>query len=165
MKAKEIRKGKKPQNTFSKLRGLMKQWNVWCLRHFSSNLGVKLYILKKIQSITIHSTSSAQQCRSHTANTSPQRPAYRAGSLQSGESSRSPRWDSKSAAGLAAPTCETSLPFSDWYLPWQPRSSTRWICQQTGKRVLRGGDDSSRSCLWTTDLLPWGEKNKLTCKL
>lgn len=80
-------------------------------------------------------------------------------------SSRSLSWNLKSAAGLVPPTCETSFPFSDHNLPWQLHSSKQWICQQTGKMLLRGGDDFWRSWMWTTDLLPWGEKNKLTCKL
>lgn len=79
-------------------------------------------------------------------------------------SSRSLPWNSKCAAGLAPPTCETPFSFSNHDLPWQRCSSKWWIYLQTGKMLLRG-DNFWRSWMLTTDLPPWGEKNKHICKL
>lgn len=77
-------------------------------------------------------------------------------------SSRSPSWNSKCTAGLGPTYLWDLFLFSDHDLPWQPCSSKQWICQQTGKMLLRGGDDFCSSSMWTTALLPWRDKNKLT---
>lgn len=80
-------------------------------------------------------------------------------------SGRSLPWNSKCAAGLASPTCETPFPFSNHDLPWQRCSSKWWIYLQTGKMLLREGDNFWRSWMLTTHLPPRGEKNKYICKL
>lgn len=56
----------------------MRLWTVWRLHHFNSDLGVKLYILKKIPSVAIHNSSSDQQGRSQQT-LHPSALAYRAG--------------------------------------------------------------------------------------
>lgn len=143
----------------------MKQWTTLDFHYFKSHLGVKLWILLKISSVAIHNSSSDQQCRSQQT-LHPSALAYQAGlpAEQRRVQGHHPEiWSVlQDCPHLPERTPSSSLITTSYGSCISPNSES---ASQTGQMLPRGGDDFWRSWIQTMDLLPWGERNKLTCKL